>query len=183
MKPRTKTNWPKNQKSCWNKLKWSIRCMLNYQNSSFMFVANKANIQSDEEHLEHSDNLAELFGGSLLLAWFLAKRGYSRFVVFESQLVKIFLDGYHTVDWLRTLNQRPRNTNTCCGKNLKIHLKKDLWSFKTQFAKMIHTWYKYAFIIMHKSYNNAWMYMYLTKPRNFPVTSRDVNCWKVECSM
>ena len=63
-----------------------------------MFVANKANIQSDEEHLEHSDNLAELFGGSLLLAWFLAKRGYSRFVVFESQLVKIFLDGYHTVD-------------------------------------------------------------------------------------
>ena len=43
--------------------------------------------QSHEEHKEHSDNLAELFA-VLLLAWFLAKRGYSRFVVFESQLVK-----------------------------------------------------------------------------------------------
>lgn len=42
---------------------------------------------SEQSHEEHSDNLAELFA-VLLLAWFLAKRGYSRFVVFESQLVK-----------------------------------------------------------------------------------------------
>ena len=53
----------------------------------FLHVRGEQEQFGEQSHEEHFDNLAELFA-VLLLAWFLAKRGFSRFVVFESQLVK-----------------------------------------------------------------------------------------------